>query len=156
MLQDVLRLGSAKLVLIHDGRIAQLMFTGLLTPELLGGLIRQAGERYGGHTCGWVSDFTGAAVVVPLDDLARITLSTPPGHVLRRPGAFVCTSAAARQFADHSRKVAEAGVFRRAFSDRRIALVWLRARLRAERQGGILRRGGPQDELPSTRIVDQG
>lgn len=125
MVQDVWRLGAAKLVMIHDGRIAQLTFSGLLTTETLGGLIRQASDLYGARTRGWVSDFTGAALVAPVADLAHITLSTQAGHVLRKPGAFVVGVGSRDAMREHARIVSAGGVRRRTFLDRATAVEWV-------------------------------
>lgn len=124
---------SAKLALIHDGRIAQLTFTGALTPEVLSGLIQQASEVYGAHTRGWVSDFSRASVAVPLEGLKRITLGTPPGHVLRRPGAFVAQGPLAHSLGDHVVAVAARGIPREVFGSRRAAVAWVFNEVRPRR-----------------------
>lgn len=127
MLQDVWRLGAAKLVLTHDGRIAVLNFSGLLTRDVLSGLIRQASDAYGDHTAGWVSDFTQAALAVPLEDLLRITLGTPPAHVLRRPGAFIVPQQLAPVFREHAAVLARATppILRQTYQRRAPAVLWV-------------------------------
>lgn len=127
MLQDVWRLGSAKVVLIHDGRIAQLTFSGLVTEETLGGLIRLASDVYGAKTRGWLSDFTKAAMLVGPAEMTPIAINSPPGSVLRLPGAFVVTPRLVPRFQRHALSAAAHGLRRRAFYDRPEAVRWLRS-----------------------------
>lgn len=130
VLQDVWRLESAKLALTHDGRIAQLTFSGVLTEDSLGALIGRAADVYGACTYGWVSDFTTAVLAVPPPDLARITLNTPAGHVLRRPGAFVAKGALAESLGEHVVTVTSAGIPREVFGNRRSAVGWVIGQVR--------------------------
>ncbi len=135
------RYGEGRLLLRMHGAIAVLEFSGLVSALVMTRLLERAIQARGDTTAGWVTDYTRAAITIQPADMMAVSMSAPPGHVLRRPGAFVVQAHMAAMFREYATAVSAAnpGLIRRAFQRFPAAFRWVSSV--AELPGGGVRHG---------------
>lgn len=108
-----------------SGGVLLLRMTGPLSARTLAGFAADAIEAHGGEARGFVLDYRAGIIVATPDELGGMLTRMPAGSPMRRPGAFVGTTATVGVLQAHAERMAQSGLWRRVFLGVRPAHDWV-------------------------------
>jgi len=107
------------------GDVLLLRMSGVLTARALAGIAGEAIRAHGHEARGFVLDYRAGVLAATADELGGLLAGVQADSPMRRPGAFVGTDETLGVLREHAVRSADAGCWRRTFTQVAPARGWV-------------------------------